>query len=388
MSVQGLCARTSIQPRRLTAIKKCTKNMKHLHLLLLSIIIYTPAFTQTITNIRATQDDKDIIVTYDLRADNNELKFTTQLYLSTNGGTTYSGPLRQVSGDVGPGITPGRNKRIRWQVLKERERLQGDNIQFKVTATYTDRLSFEPEMVFVEGGTFRMGSKKEDNERPIHSVFLSDFLLGKFEVTNAQFCTFLNEKGNQEEGGAKWINLNGSYDNEKCRIRKRGNRFETEQGYEDHPVIYVSWYGARAFCNWLKEKTGKNYQLPTEAQWEFAARGGNKSKGYKYAGSNNLGKVGWFADNSAFRIHATGQKRPNELGIYDMSGNVYEWCRDWYGDYSSISETNPTGPNNGSFRVIRGGSWYNGAGGCRVANRGRFSHDGSSFSLGFRVLLP
>jgi len=365
--------------------------MKHLHLLLLSFIIYTPAFTQTITNIRATQDDKDIIVTYDLRADDNELKFTTELYLSTNGGTTYSGPLRQVSGDVGPGITAGANKRIRWKVLEERERLQGDNIQFKVTATYTDRFPFEPEMVFVEGGTFRMGSNDDDaddDEQPIHPVTLSDFSSGKYEVTNAQFCAFLNEKGNREEGGAEWINLDGSFRNEKCRIFKNGNRFEVERGYADHPVIYVSWYGARAFCNWLKEKTGKNYQLPTEAQWEFAARGGNQSRGYKYAGGDNLGTVGWYGDNSGGGTHQVGQKRANELGIYDMSGNVWEWCQDWYGDYSSSAQRNPTGPSSGSNRVGRGGSWDYGARDCRVAFRGRSDPENRFSFLGFRVFLP
>jgi formylglycine-generating enzyme required for sulfatase activity len=364
--------------------------MKKRYLLLLfTVFITATAHTQTITNIRASQDDQDILVTYDLRADDNNLKFTTQLYLSTDGGRTYSGPLQQVFGDVGPGITAGLNKRIRWQVLDERERLQGDNIQFKVTATYSDRLPFQPEMVFVEGGTFQMGSNNgASDEKPIHPVTLSDFYIGKYEVTNAQFCAFLNEKGNREGGGAEWIDLDGSYSNEKCRIIRRGNRFEVERGYEDHPVIYVSWFGARAFCDWLKEKTGKNYQLPTEAQWEFAARGGNKSLGYNYAGSDNLDAVGWYDDNSGGGTHLVGQKRPNELGIYDMSGNVWEWCQDWYGNYSGRAQRNPTGASSGSSRVNRGGSWDFGARSCRVTYRGRTDPVYRISFLGFRVILP
>jgi sulfatase modifying factor 1 len=183
---------------------------------------------------------------------------------------------------------------------------------------------------------------------------------------------------------AEWINLNGS----SSRISKRGNRFEVERGYEDHPVIYVSWFGARAFCNWLRDKTGKNYQLPTEAQWEFAARGGNQSQGYKYAGSDNLDIVGWYDDNSGGGPHKVGQKRPNELGIYDMSGNVWEWCQDWYGDYSRRAQRNPAGPSIGSSRVYRGGSGGSDAGYCRVSFRYSITPVNRLNFLGFRVILP
>jgi formylglycine-generating enzyme required for sulfatase activity len=246
-------------------------------------------------------------------------------------------------------------------------------------------------MVFVEGGTFQMGSddsEADDNEKPVHSVTLSDFSIGKYEVTNAQFCAFLNEKGNREERGAEWINLDGSYGKEKCRISIRGNRFVVERGYDDHPVIYVSWYGARAFCNWLKEKTGKNYQLPTEAQWEFAARGGNKSRGYTYAGTDELDALGWYSNNSVGGTHKVGQKGPNELGIYDMSGNVIEWCEDWYGDYNGNAERNPAGPPSGSYRVYRGGSWNIDARYCRVTYRRGVYPEDRYLSLGFRVTLP
>ncbi len=309
--------------------------MKVLSFLTLLIFITSNLSAQRVTRVNDTQQGDNIRITYDLYGTSNIERSTISLYVSLEGGRNWRGPLTAVSGDVGPNIRPGRDKVITWRVLEEFDELQGNNIYFKVDATYTAaRFDFEPETILVEGGTFRMGSddkNADDDEQPIHSVTLSDFSIGKYEVTNAQFCAFLNEKGNQKEGRAEWINLEGSYRNEKCRISKRSNRFEVERGYEDHPVIYVSWYGARAFCNWLKGKTGKNYQLPTEAQWEFAARGGNKSRGYKYAGSDNLDIVGWYDDNSGGGTHKVGQKRSNELGIYDMSGNVWEWCQDWYG---------------------------------------------------------
>jgi len=364
--------------------------MKVRYLFTLFILITTNLFGQQITNVQDIQQDDDIRITYDLYGGNNIEQFTVSLYVSLDGRSSWRGPLAAVSGDVGPGIRPGRDKTIIWRVLEEFDELQGNSIYFKVTATYTPmRFDFEPEMVSVKGGTFRMGSNDGDSdEKPIHSVTLSDYSIGKYEVTNAQFCAFLNEKGNQQEGGVEWINLEGSYKNEKCRISSSGNGFKVQRGYEEHPVIYVSWYGARAFCNWLKEKTGKNYQLPREAQWEFAARGGNKSRGYKYAGSDNLGTVGWYSDNSGGGTQEVGQKRPNELGIYDMSGNVWEWCQDWYGDYSSRAQRNPIGASSGSYRVYRGGSWVNDAGFCRVADRYRYNPGGRYINLGFRVILP
>ncbi len=162
-----------------------------------------------------------------------------------------------------------------------------------------------------------------------------------------------------------------------------------------HPVTCVSWDDAMAFCKWLTEKehksghlpTGYRYTLPTEAQWEFAARGGNKSKGYKYSGSDNLDKVGWYSDNSGKKTHEVGQKATNELGLYDMSGNVYEWCYDWYDldYYDSGSMKDPTGAGSGSNRVNRGGSWNNNAGNCRSANRNRNTPADTDIILGFRL---
>ena len=165
-----------------------------------------------------------------------------------------------------------------------------------------------------------------------------------------------------------------------------GNNPSSWKG-DNLPVENVSWDDCQTFIRKLNALTGKNFRLPTEAEWEFAARGGNNSRGYKYAGSNNIGDVAWYEDNSGSKTHVVGTKSPNELGIYDMSGNVWEWCQDWYGDYSSASQTNPTGASNGSARVLRGGSWYCSARLCRSSDRYSYSPDCRINSGGLRLVL-
>ena len=200
------------------------------------------------------------------------------------------------------------------------------------------------EMVYVEGGTFRMGATEEqgrdawDNEKPVHRVTLSSYLIGKHEVTQAL-----------------WEEVMGS------------NPSHNKQG-GDYPVECVSWNDCQEFIEKLNARTGMMFRLPREAEWEYAARGGDRSKGYKYAGSNNLNEAGWYGDNSR-HTHPVGEKKPNELGLYDMSGNVWEWCQDWYGDYMEESQTNPTGLQSGRIRVLRGGSYWNDARSCRVSFR-------------------
>ena len=214
-------------------------------------------------------------------------------------------------------------------------------------------------MIAVEGGTFMMGSNDgKSDEQPVHQVTLSGFSIGETEVTQELWEAVMG--GNPSD-------FSGS---------KR-------------PVDKVSWNDCQEFITKLNELTEKTFRLPTEAEWEFAARGGNMSNGYTYSGSNTISDVAWHIDNSSFTTHEVATKAPNELGLYDMSGNVCEWCQDWYGDYSSSSQTNPTGPSSGSDRVIRGGCWVSDDAGCRVANR---NYDGptnmyrnSSHLLGFRL---
>jgi formylglycine-generating enzyme required for sulfatase activity len=240
------------------------------------------------------------------------------------------------------------------------------------------------EMVQIPGGTFQMGSNDgEDDEKPIHSVTVNDFYIGKYEVTNAEFAAFLNVKGNQEEGGTTWLEIESS----NCLIEKSNGDFKARTRYENHPVIYVSWYGAKAYCRWLSETIQQNYRLPTEAEWEYAAKGGNKSNGYKYSGSDNVDEVAWYRGNSNPKIHSIGAKKANELGIYDMSGNVLEWCNDWYDtDYHNSSSNNPEEVSNGNSRVLRGGSWYHLSNNCRVVSRDYSNPYIRLDDFGFRVV--
>jgi formylglycine-generating enzyme required for sulfatase activity len=156
---------------------------------------------------------------------------------------------------------------------------------------------------------------------------------------------------------------------------------------DDLPVERVSWNDVQVFLQKLNQQTGMNYRLPTEAEWEFAAHGGSTGSPTEYSGSNNIDDVAWYYNNSGNTSHPVGQKLPNELGLYDMSGNVYEWCADWYGSYNSTEQTDPTGPVSGSDRVLRSGGWYDIAFFCRVAGRYYDSPANSHSGIGFRVAL-
>ncbi len=264
--------------------------------------------------------------------------------------------------------------------------------------------------VLVEGGTFRMGSpsnevSRDDDEEPQHSVTVGSFYMKATEVTHQEFLAFLNSAGVSRTG-----ELNGNeiidMDDEDVAIAYSGGQFKfTGSSYAaslNTPVIEQTWYGAVEYCNWLSKEEGRTpvyringssvtanwsadgYRLPTEAEWEYAARGGKKSRGYKYSGSNSAGSVGWYDENSGSKTHPVGQKQANELGLYDMSGNVREWCWDWYGDYSSGSQRDPRGPSSGSRRVYRGGSWYYPGWSLRSADRYDNSPGISYRNFGFR----
>lgn len=234
----------------------------------------------------------------------------------------------------------------------------------------------EDKLVFVEGGSFMMGSPAnsgEGDERPQHKVTLNSYKISKFEITNEQFAKFLTAKGNQKSDGGLWYQ--GSDFNQK------GTVFTAKKGSEKLPVRFVTWSGANAYAQWVGGR------IPTEAEWEFAARGGNKSKGYTYSGSNNINDVGWYVGNSGQRLHTVGEKKPNELGIYDMSGNVWEWTADWYGAYTKEDKNNPKGASSGNARVRRGASAFCALPNTRSANRSSRVPDGVRHNLGFRVVF-
>ena len=214
------------------------------------------------------------------------------------------------------------------------------------------------ELVKVDGGHFAIGSDKYERESSIHGVEISDFHLGKYPITNEQFLPFLQEVGNQGEGRRVWVHLEGQYESVRCGIKKTDGTFQCVEGLEHHPMIYVSWHGAKAFCKWLSEKTGHSYRLPSEAEWEYAAKRGH-SQGFLYAGSNKLKEVGWYNTNSHRETKPVGLKLPNKLGLYDMSGNVFEWCEDhWHDDYHEAPKDGGAwrGDKENERGVVRGGA--------------------------------
>ena len=218
-------------------------------------------------------------------------------------------------------------------------------------------------MVRVEGGTFTMGATAEQgiyanvSEKPTHQVTLSTYYIGKYEVTQAEWKAVMGTNPSKHKG-------------------------------DNLPVENVNWYDCQEFIRKLNELTGKQFRLPTEAEWEYAARGGKRSYGAKYAGGGDIDNVAWYRGNNNSTTHPVGLKRANELGLYDMTGNVWEWCQDWFGYYSSASQTNPRGPATGDCRVLRGGSWCMDARFCRLSFRSYGDPDFRGDYNGLRLALP
>ena len=244
-----------------------------------------------------------------------------------------------------------------------------------------------PIMVEVKGGTYSMGSNAIANdEKPAHKVTLSDFSIGKYEVTYAEFLRFIHATGYIIEAELP----------DSVRIKKGYGPRTFIEPFMDviasdsmRPVGNINWYDAQAYIKWLNESTGKNYRLPTEAEWEYAAIGGPKSTPTVYVGGVDLDKLSWYFDNAGSISHIVGQKMANELGIYDMSGNVREWCSDWYGEfyYASSPEMNPQGPDLGNQRVLRGGSWVSSKERMRITFRNYDFPYLSHNDYGFRLAL-
>lgn len=244
------------------------------------------------------------------------------------------------------------------------------DVSFDITITQSGCPWFESfEMIDVEGGTFYMGAQKDNPtetnydasayqiESPVHQASISSYAIGKFEVTQTQWNAAMGDNPSNIQG-------------------------------ENLPVENVTWEEVQAFISILNEKSGLNYRLPTEAEWEFAAKGGNKSEKFDYSGNSVLSACGWYYSNSEATTHEVGSKIPNELGIYDMSGNVREWCIDWFGYYSSSIEDNPQGAYDGNMKVNRGGSWTTPAVNCRNTYRHTDYPYEKALDLGFRLVLP
>lgn len=224
-----------------------------------------------------------------------------------------------------------------------------------------------PEFLEVPGGTFSMGDEWMTgyvSEQPVHDVRLRGFKISKTEVTVKQYRTYCKKTGRKMPEPPSWGWI------------------------DDHPMVFVNWRDCMAYCEWLSEVTGGLCRLPTEAEWEYAARGAKPDKGFKYSGSQDIFSVAWFRRNNNLQTRPVAGKDHNKLGLYDMSGNVFEWCMDWgngsYYDNSPID--NPQGPRSGNYRVIRGGGWHSGENYCRVAYRYFFNPDGRVNDIGFRVV--
>jgi len=334
-------------------------------IIILILISSSVLFSQQITNFNQKIKNGRIVITYDLQG-NTSYDITIT---ATKNGKTIIPSGKCLGFDYGT-VTPGKDKIIWWAPALECRGWDAEGWTITLKAEWNF-------MVFVQGGTFEMGSNKVTREKPIHSVTVDDFYISETEVTQAEWKAVMGNNPSRFKG-------------------------------DNLPVERVSWYDAVEFCNKKSEMEGltpcysgkkkkikcnfnaNGYRLPTEAEWEYAARGGiHHTDDYKYAGTTaNLGDYAWYYSNSSSQTHAVGTKLPNQLGIYDMSGNVYEWCNDWYDSnyYSSSPQNNPTGPTNGSYRVLRGGSWDNYADYCRVAFRGRNDPNSGYLYYGFRFL--
>jgi formylglycine-generating enzyme required for sulfatase activity len=327
--------------------------MKKRVLQIILSILCLSSQAQKVSNIRAEQHGQDIIVFYSLET---TLPCEVNLLLSQDNGLTWSLPLINISGDNGRILTGGE-KKIIWSVLDEYEQLVGEKLKFKVIAN--GRNPYTPEMVFALGGTFKMGSNLGKYQGPVHGVLLSSFFIGKYEVTQFEWKEIMGS--------------NPSYfkDCDLC------------------PVEQVSWQDVQLFIRRLNEKTGLSYRLPTEAEWEYAARGGKTGQDFRFAGSDKVQEVGWYSLNSEKRTRPVGSLKSNELGLHDLSGNVDEWCYDYFEDYTLDFKVNPNGPTKGQMRVIRGGGWDDSFEvRLHTTVRGYFYPFEKSNDIGFRLVLP
>ncbi|MDP2692528.1 MAG: formylglycine-generating enzyme family protein [bacterium] len=252
----------------------------------------------------------------------------------------------------------------------------GDHESICITFRY---LSKQVEFISIEPGEFEMGSNiGAKDEQPIHVVKLNPFEISKYEITNEQYCDFLNDGGLTPEEVQSLINLESDF----CLIRFDADSFSPLKDKELLPVVEVSWFGANAYARW------KGGRLPTEAEWEFAACGGAKTNNTKESDSCLLEDLAWYDVNSNRQLHQVGTRNPNKLGLYDMRGNVWEWCHDWYNEayYQNSPVENPTGAENGVYRSLRGGSCDLNKYIIRVTNRSKCKPSTTNNTIGFRIV--
>jgi len=343
--------------------------MERICIICLAVLASIAIHAQTVTNVVAKQVGNTVEITYDL-----DKTADIVLLLSTDGGKYYNGVLSNITGDSGENVSAG-HKKIIWDLLTNGDNWDLPNARFMVYVDKKEKYAYSVNgvsftMIVVEGGSFIMGCTSENSGHcynkttPTHLVTLSDYFIGETEVTQKLWKAVMG------------YNISAS-------------RFG-----DNYPVENVTWEECQYFIKKLNsllasQLNGKHFALPTEAQWEYAARGGHKVPPYqyKYSGSDIVGSVSWYDENSENKTHPVKTKSANTLGIYDMSGNVCEWCQDWFGDYSSVPQTDPKGPSSGTWRVSRGGCWGLSESAGRVPNRFGVLPEHRDPQRGFRLVL-
>lgn len=342
------------------------RRLSHILRTVLAVVFATMAqlsFAQEITNVSFARDAQHLTINYTL-----DKPTAIRVRVSTDGGQSYSAPLQNLSGDVGRDIQPGERQIIAYDLIEIRG-IDDASLRFIVEiddGSVEIRHGGEVlKMMPVEGGTFKMGCTRKgvakhsyDAELPVHSVTVNSFYMASCEVTQRLWVAVMGENP------SRW------------------------QSSDQLPVEQVSWNDVQIFIARLSQLTGYRFRLPTEAEWEYAARGGNRTNDYVYPGTDgDLGSYAWYGSNSSNVTHPVGSKKPNELGLFDMGGNVSEWCADWMAFYDAAPQQSPRGPKHGENRILRGGSINSPSWGCTVSDRSWYLPDHSFGCYGFRLVL-
>ena len=344
------------------------------------------ATVPTVSNVTVTPGTGQITISYDLSADGN---CQVIMLVSNNGGASYTFFPTHTTGDIGNAVTTGTGKQITWYPAQD-GMVTGSNYKLKLIARDNPSPTLQPVgFIKVEGGTFNNGTS---------NVTLSTFYLDRIEITQGEYLAVMAADPSNFAGAdslklpveqTTWFNAI-----EYCNRRSMQENLTPCYSYKVGEIEYGTnpnawppgWSGTASnhtnfSCNW----TANGYRLPTEMEWMFAARGGNSTHNYTYSGSPTIGDVAWYYDNAGSTTHPVATKNANELQLFDMSGNVWEWCWDIYGAYPSGAQTDPHGPSSGTYRVERGGGWNIYASYCTVSFRNYLSATYGNINVGFRV---
>ncbi len=356
------------------------------------------SYSQTFQNLRIVQSSDTVKIFYDISGGRASDILKIKLRVSNDGGNNFSIIPQKIWGDVGNKVPTGLGKVIYWTPLDEGLQLIGNNFVFDLSGNVIGAPGYI-ETIHIKGGIFTMGDQFREgssNEEFLHQVKLNDYSIGEYEITNIQYAAFLQVYGSDLVKSGEYKGEPMIFPNKDGLIKKPaglGFVWDTQEGKEYNPAVGVTWYGAYEFCKYY------GFRLPTEAEWEYAARemgdkvrfgdGKNSAKieDINFNGYQKVVNDKQLEGNSNATTTRIGNYDPNKIGLYDMSGNVWEWCQDWYASnyYFHSKYIDPIGPWLGLYKVIRGGSWYNTAFGVRATVRSFYKPYGRSSDIGFRV---